>query len=201
MFRYQSGKRALFIAVMIVLLCFLCLTGATLAVFTNSQSDGTIGVITTAGNVKVDIVDALDTNRSLVGNVLQFESNANGERFDTDSVYFEPGAAFRTHGFKVKNKGDIPIKFRVYISEDENHDMTAFNEAFEILISDDPTDMSNAVSVIEFDEKLDPYACSDSTYYLYIKMKETADNDFQNFECSGIGVTVYAAQGNITVGD
>lgn len=199
MFRYQNHKRKFYIAAMIVLFCLVSLAGATYAIFTSNIKDGTIGVVATAGNIDVDIVDAANTDRSLIDNVLQFESNAEGERFDTDSVYFEPGAAFRTHGFKVKNKGEIPIKFRMYISEDAEHDMTAFNEAFEILIAKDPADMSSAVKIMEFEEKIEPYTCGADTYYLFIKMKETANNDFQNFACSGIGITVYAVQGNIII--
>ena len=199
MFRYRTNKRALTIAAMIILLCLVCLTGATFALFTSNVKDGTIGVVATAGFIDVDVVDADNTDHSLVDSSLgfQFESNADGKRFDTDSVYFEPGAAFRTHGFKVKNKSSIPIKFRMYISEDDDTDMNAFNEAFEILISTDPTDMTNAVKIIEFEEAIEAETCGADTYYLFIKMKETAGNDFQGFAYEGIGVTVYAVQGNL----
>jgi hypothetical protein len=39
-----------------------------------------------------------------------------------------------------------------------------------------------------------------TTYYLYIKMKETIGNDFQNKVYTGIGITVYAVQGNAMIG-
>ena len=57
MFRYQSNKQAFVIALFVILLCIICLTGATLALFTSNPDDGTIGVITTAGIVNVDIVE------------------------------------------------------------------------------------------------------------------------------------------------
>ena len=36
-----------------------------------------------------------------------------------------------------------------------------------------------------------------ATYYLVIRMKENAGNEFQDQAYSGIGVTVYAIQGNV----
>ena len=196
MFRYQTSKRALFIAAMIIL---LCLAGSTLAIFTSDKNDGTIGVVAIAGDIEVDIVDADDTSRSLIDGVLQFESSTDGERFDIDSVYFEPGRAFRTQGFKVKNTGNIDIKFRMYISADDKIDMNVFNEAFEILISTDPDDFSKAENIIYFEDELARDTCAPDTYYLYIKMRETAGNEFQGDVYSGIGVTVYAVQGNINI--
>ena len=37
------------------------------------------------------------------------------------------------------------------------------------------------------------------TYYLVIRMKETAGNEFQNKTYTGIGITVYAVQGNAPI--
>ena len=42
MFRYKSNKQAIIIAALIILLCFVCLTGSTLALFTNDPEKGTI---------------------------------------------------------------------------------------------------------------------------------------------------------------
>ena len=39
------------------------------------------------------------------------------------------------------------------------------------------------------------------TYYLVIKMREEAGNEFQDKSYTGIGVTVYAVQGNAEVGE
>ena len=165
-----------------------------MALFTSDLEDGTIGVVATAGNVKVDIIDDSSENpSSLVGQVLQFQTSSNQR-----DVLFEPGVTFYTQGFKVKNTGDIPVNFRIYISNDENFDMAEFAEAFELWISTDPTDPSQAQKLISFDGRLEVGETSE-TYYLFVRMKETAENKFQGKEYTGIGVTVYAVQGNVSV--
>ncbi|MBQ2255370.1 MAG: hypothetical protein II330_00755 [Clostridia bacterium] len=194
MFRYRSNKQAFIIAVLVILLCLISLTGATYALFTSGANSGTIGIITTAGDIKVDIVDAADEEQSLVGQVLQFRTSS-----DSKEILFEPGAAFCTQGFKIKNTGDIPINFRLSVSEDEDIDMEEFYEAFEVWISTNPTDPSDATKLIEFTDRLEVGSSSEDTYYLFIKMKETVGNDFQGKTYTGIGVTVYAVQGNVNV--
>ena len=195
MFRYKSNKQAFIIAAMIILICLICLTGATYALFTSNLSDGTIGVITTSGDVRVDIVNP-DDEQSLVGQVLEFITLS-----ENKDILFEPGASFYTQGFKVKNIGDIPINYRVSISEDEEIDMHEFNEAFDIWITTDPHDMTKAQRLTAFVGRLDPEESSDEVYYLCVKMKETAGNYFQDKTYTGIGITVFAVQGNAEIGE
>ena len=74
MFRYKSSMKSVTIAVMVILLCMICLVGATLALF-GDTADGAIGIITTAGDIKVDIVDATEEHNSLVGSYLRFRTS------------------------------------------------------------------------------------------------------------------------------
>ena len=180
---------------MIILVCLVCLTGSTLAIFTNNPNDGTIGIVTTAGEVKVDIVDEF-ANDTLVGKVLQFQTTANQKE-----ILFEPGAVFYTQGFKVKNAGDIPINFRLSVSEDEKIDMEEFNNAFDVWISTDKTNPGNAQKLTDFTGHLKVGETSETTYFLFIKMKESVGNEFQGKTYTGIGVTVYAVQGNVDIGE
>ena len=191
MYRYRSNLQALIIAALVVLLCLSCLTGATLALFTSDIRDGTIGVVTTTGKVKVDIVDTY-YEETLVGRALDFFTTSNHQE-----ILFEPGAFFYTQPFKVKNDGNIPINFRLSVSEDKDIDMEHFHEAFEVWISKDPTS-SEAERLTEFKGRLEAGESSES-YYLLVKMKETAGNEFQKKSYSGIGVTVYAVQGNAII--
>ncbi|MBR2464135.1 MAG: hypothetical protein IKB41_01715 [Clostridia bacterium] len=190
MFRYNSVSKHLFIAGLVILLCLVCLTGATLALFVSAPTDGTIGIITTSGNVRVDIVDAT-SKVSLVGQVLQLQTSS-----ERREILFEPGATYFTQGFKVKNTGDIPINFRLSVSDDEGIDMDEFYEAFEVWIAKDNPDLSNAERLTDFRGSLKVGECSESTYYLFIKMKEDVGNEFKGKIYTGVGVTVYAVQGN-----
>ena len=196
MFRYKSNKQACIIAVLIILLCLVCLVGATYALFTSDPDDGTIGIVTTTGLVKVDIVDT--AGATLQNRSLAFMS-ASDQPTDSSKVFFEPGATFYTQGFKIENQGNIPILFSLTISKDENIDMDKFNEAFDLYLveekEDGTKDIENAEHIVNFRGTLEPNKSS-KTYYLVIKMKETAGNEFQGKLYTGIGVTVYAVQAN-----
>lgn len=177
---------------LVILICLVSLTGATLALFTSNPDDGKIGVIATTGNVRVDIVDS-DTEDSLIDEVLEFKTDE-----DKEGILFEPGATFYTVGFKAKNVGDIPINFRMYISDDESLDMDEFEKAFEFYITTNPENPTDAEKLLNFTGRLEVGQSSD-TYYLVIKMKEDATNEFQGKVYSGIGITVCAVQGNVNI--
>ena len=185
----KKNKRSFIIGALILLLCLMFLLGVTVALFINDLDDGTIGIITTTGKIKVDIVDARDEQSSLEGRALQFEKGA----------LFEPGATFCTQGFKVKNTGNIAIRFRMAVSEDEKIDMTEFHEAFDVWITTDSSGKGEICRLTDFDERLEAGESSERTYYLLVHMKTSAENEFQGRTYSGIGITVYAVQGNVTI--
>ena len=202
MLRYKLKKQTLLIAVLAILLCLVCLAGATLALFTNDLKDGTIGVITTSGNIEVDIVDTSPEENSLKGKVLQFQTTK-----EQKDILFEPGAVYCTQGFRIKNTGNVRINFLLTVSEDDDIDMTKFHEAFEVWISTSPSRSADAKLLTEFRGDLTagdkgtllPGDLSEETYYLHVKMKETAGNEFQGAKYDGIGITVHAVQGNVSV--
>ena len=192
MFHYKSSKQAFIIPALIILLCLSCLVGSTFALFTSDPDAGTIGVITTSGSVKVDIVDTSDQQNSLVGSVLLFQTTAKQE-----DILFEPGSAFYTQGFRVKNEGTVPINFRLSVSEVLGDNKDEFNEAFEMWITKNSTNLDGAVPVTEFVGRVEAETTDTDIYYLFVKMKESVSGiEFQRQEYKGIGVTVYAVQGN-----
>ena len=195
MFRYKTNKQAYIIAALVILLCLVCLTGATLALFTNNPNDGTIGIVTTTGDVSVDIVDLEGV--TLKERSLQFVITS--ENTYKENVLFEPGAKFYTQGFKVKNDGTIPVQFTVSVSKDEKIDMEEFDKAFDVWIVEEDEngnkDFSGAQKLTKFKGEL-AVGKSSNTYFLLIKMKENVGNEFQGKTYTGIGVTVYAVQGN-----
>lgn len=194
MFRYKTNKQAFIIAALVIMLCLVCLTGATLALFTSDLNDGTIGIITTSGDVEIDIVDTSDA--SLQDKALAFMTTYGA--VDSDTVLFEPGATFYTQGFRVKNTGDIPVNFSLSVSKDDRIDMEEFDKAFEVWIVKEGDDFKNAEQLTSFKGRLEVGESSE-TYYLFIKMKESVGNEFQGKTYTGIGVTVYAVQGNVDI--
>ena len=177
---------------LVILLCLVCLTGATLALFTSDPNDGTIGIVTTSGDVEIDIVDK--SGATLQNKALAFMTTSGS--IDSEKVYFEPGATFYTQGFRISNKGDIPVNFSLSISKDDKIDMEEFEKAFELWIVKEGDDFRSAKKLTEF--KVNGLAAGkeSDTYLLFIKMKESVGNEFQGKTYTGIGVTVYAVQGN-----
>ena len=145
MFRYKTHKQAFIIATLVILLCLTCLAGATLALFTSDLNDGTIGIVTTSGEVDIDIVD-LD-GVTLQNRALAFISTA-GTPINSETVLFEPGATFYTQGFKIKNDGNIPVNFRISVSK--GVDKEEFEKAFDLLIVKEGDDVRNAQELTDF---------------------------------------------------
>ncbi len=180
----------------IILLCLISMVGVTWALFTNGD-DGKIGVNVASGQVEVGIID--DNGDSLVGRVLEFDLNGDDDKDENHVVYFEPGATIYTQSFRVINTGTVSINFRVYISNDEKENMQAFEDAFELWITKDPNNLNDAKQIKSFVvEDFAPDQVSEK-YFLVIRMKESAGNEFQGKEYSGIGITVYAVQGNVEI--
>lgn len=190
MFRYKSNKQALVIAALVILLCLVCLTGATLALFTNDLRDGTIGIVTTSGDVEIDIVDSFGA--SLKNESLSFITTS-------DEPIFEPGAVFRTQEFCIVNTGTVSVQFSLSVSKDEDFAEEDVANAFEIwIVPANSPDYRNAERLTNFKGRLGVGDASES-YILIVKMKETAGNEFQGKTFSGIGITVYAVQGNAEI--
>ena len=151
-----------------------------------STDDGSIGVNVTTGKCKIDIVDAEGV--SIVGDVLDFAIEDG-----VDTLYFEPGMTCYTEAFRVKNIGTVGINFHVSVSEDDSIDSEEFKQAFELWITNDLTDIYAAKELTEFTGTLMPDGQS-GEYYLVVRMKDTAGNDFQDKTYTGIGITVHAVQ-------
>ena len=188
---FIKRKTSLLISILLVFLCLTNIVGMTAALFFDDNEDGKICVNITTGQVKVDIVDI--HQQSLEGDVLRFARS-----HDQGMLYFEPGAAYCTQGFQIKNEGNILINYNLYISNDPNMDMVAFKKAFDVYITDDLEGFRTVEPLTSFQGTLQPKTNS-TTYYLIVRMKADADNVFQQQRYDGIGVTVYAVQGNVGV--
>jgi hypothetical protein len=195
MFHYKTHKQEFIMTALVILLFLGCFVGVTLTLFKSDLldgNDGTIGIITTSGSVEIDIVDL--SGKTLQNKALALMTSSGAT--DSEKVLFEPGATFYTQGFKIKNTGDIPVNFSLSVSKDDKIDMEECDKAFELWIVKEGDDFRNAKKLTEF--KVNGLAAGESsdTYYLFIKMQETAGNEFQGKTYTGIGVTVYAVQSN-----
>ena len=202
----KTNKSAIIIAVMIILLCLSSVAGATLALFTFTTEDGKIGINATSGSFKVDIIDPDNAEEenppSLLGDVLSFYT-----KDESGVALFEPGAVYRTQGFCIYNKSEIPMRYIIHISEDAElmEKFYAkygedFYDSFDVWLTDDPGGAGDLIRLRDFEGHLEA-GKSSKPYYLVFRMKEIAGNKFQGEEIyTGVGITVCVVQSNGSFG-
>ena len=193
----KATKRALLTSVMALVMCVVMLVGTTFAWFTDTASTNVNRIV--AGNLDVDIVDATDTSTSLDKGTLQFLRAADGtdEPTKVENVLWEPGATFFTQGFKIANKGNLALKYKVVVSG-----TTGDTGLLKVMEFDVVSKMEKTGSKVDFDTTpgtlLPSTAAGTPTYsdvyYLRGHMKEDAGNEYKNMTLTGISVTVYATQ-------
>ena len=202
--KLKSKKSALLLSFTSLLLCFAMLAGSTFAWFTDTATTGVNKIV--AGNLKVDIVDATNTADSLTaeGKELKFQ-NKEGN----NNILWEPGVTFLTQGFKIKNDGNLALKWKMAINKENavNSKVAGSTIAKDGMSLLDVIDFSVVISQAKDAEAVVPIedfvgelktqnAVSADTYYIKAHMQETAGNDYQDLTLDGITITVYATQLN-----
>ncbi len=194
----KATKRALLTSVMALVMCVVMLVGTTFAWFTDTASTNVNRIV--AGNLDVDIVDATDTSTSLDKGTLQFLRAADGtdEPTKVENVLWEPGATFFTQGFKIANKGNLALKYKVVVSG-----TTGDTGLLKVMKFDVVSAMTKTGSEVDFaanpGQLLPPTSDTprvSDTYYLRGRMDESAGNEYKDMTLTGISVTVYATQLN-----
>ena len=194
----KATKRALLTSVMALVMCVVMLVGTTFAWFTDTASTGVNKI--QAGNLKVDIVDKDGTslkNKSLsfIKAGLTTDTGAEIDPNATTEILWEPGCRYLTEGFKIKNDGNLALKWKAVV----NKGTTAKNPGkFDLLdvidfylVKGDKN--SEGTLLDEFTGTLQKTETSD-VYYIKGVMKTTAGNDYQGLTLDGITITVYATQ-------
>ena len=191
----KATKRALLTSVMALVMCVVMLVGTTFAWFTDTASTNVNRIV--AGNLDVDIVDATDTSTSLDKGTLQFlrAADGTGEPTKVENVLWEPGATFFTQGFKIANKGNLALKYKVVVSGTTGDTGLLKVMKFDVVSAMAKTgfEVDFAANPGQLPPTSDTPSVSD-TYYLRGHMDESAGNEYKNMTLTGISVTVYATQ-------
>ena len=187
----KATKRALLTSVMALVMCVVMLVGTTFAWFTDTASTAVNKIV--AGNLNVDIVD--ENNNSLDGGSLSFIKAGVGTDAEA-AILWEPGATFFTQGFKIVNKGNLALKYKVVVSgtTGDGKLLKAIDFAF---VTDNTTPDADPVSFANEGSLLkqnDSAPANNGVYYLRGHMKEEAGNEYKNLTLDGISITVYATQ-------
>ena len=185
----KSLKRALLSSAFSLIICIAMLIGTTFAWFTDTASTAVNKI--QAGNLKVDIVD--QNGNSLNGKSLSFRDVNN----KTD-ILWEPGAKFNLDSFKIVNKGNLALKYKVIISGINGSAKLLEAIDFTVKIGD-----AAEAALADWEGVLLPEAAAAAdtmpvkeTKLITIsgKMREDAGNEYQGLSIGGIGITVLATQ-------
>ena len=182
----KATKRALLTSVMALVMCVVMLVGTTFAWFTDTASTAVNKIV--AGNLDVDIVD--ENNNSLDGESLSFKDVNN----DTD-ILWEPGATFFTQGFKIVNKGNLALKYKVVVSGTTGDAKLLKAITFDVVT--EKTKEATEALAEEGNLLLNGASAPEAEnvyYYLRGHMYENAGNEYKNLTLDGISITVYATQ-------
>ena len=193
----RATKRALLTSVMALVMCVVMLVGTTFAWFTDTASTGVNKIV--AGNLKVDIVGATTGNHI---DSLSFQNKDN-----SSSILWEPGVTFHTEGFRIKNDGNLALKWKMVVNKDSastgvvegSNGKAGMNllDVIDFSVVSSKDENAPAVKIDEFVGHTAAETIDSVTYYIKGTMKTTAGNDYQNLTLNGITITVYATQDTV----
>ena len=188
----KQTKRALLTSVMALVMCVVMLVGTTFAWFTDTASTSVNTI--KAGNLKVLLMDK-DGN-DLEGKTLDFlQMNENGEVKSNANILWEPGATYQLPEMKIKNDGDLALKYKIDVSGAKVAEGAPAKSLDLLNVLEWTYTVGGNDYALNSDKRL---GVGDSdTLVIKAHMKETANNDYQNMAINGIAITVYATQDTV----
>ncbi len=186
----KKTKRALLTSAFAILMCTAMLVGTTFAWFTDTATTAVNKI--QSGTLDIDIVD--ENGNTLEGKSLNFKK---AEGHEDEEILWEPGVTFDLNSFKIVNKGNLALKYKVTINGVDGD--AKLLEAIEFTIKKgeaEPTPVENWEGVLLPDgETAEGYETIETApITISGHMKEDAGNEYQNLSIEGIGITVAATQ-------
>ena len=185
-------KKALRGSLFALFLCIALLIGTTFAWFTDTASTGVNKI--QSGNLKVDIIG--ETSNDHVEK-LNFTKAAGAE---SEQILWEPGCRYLTEGFRIANKGNLALKWKVKVNKGTTDDNKGNYDLLDVI---DFYLVTKAADGTETETSLDEFAGNlkktetSGVYYIKGVMQTTAGNEYQGLTLDGITITVYATQDTV----
>ena len=176
-----SSKQALLLSVLSMVLCVSMLIGSTFAWFTDSAT-ANVNTIQ-SGNLDVELVG--EDGEPLEG-ALKWKAQDNRE-----TILWEPGCEYKTQGFRIKNNGNLALKYTIALNG-----VVGDAKLLEVINFSVVDANGTEIALNTFEGKLENANQTSDVLYLKGKMSEAADNNYMKQELSGITIVVYATQLN-----
>ena len=189
----KQTKRALLTSIMALVMCVVMLVGTTFAWFTDTASTNVNKI--EAGKLDVQLLDK--GGNDLEGKTLNWVKAEGGKN---QQVLWEPGCSYNLESFKIKNNGNLKLKYKVLINGLTGNAELLNAIDFTVAVADPaltPKDGTSTVSTVadlnSFEGTLDA-GVETGLITITGKMKTDAGNTYQGKTIDGIAITVYAAQ-------
>ena len=176
---HRQTKRALLTSVMALVMCVVMLLGTTFAWFTDTAKTNVNTIKAGNLNVTLEKQEADDSWVPAENETLTWKTYDNRAQ---DQIFWEPGCTYDLQPVRVKNDGNLALKYKIEITGIKGSDK--LNEVITWTIND--TDLS-----------ADHYlAAGKTSTALTIKghMDENAGNEYKNLTIENIAITVVATQ-------
>ena len=185
MARSKTTKRALVASVCATLMCIAMLIGTTFAWFTDTASTSVNKI--QSGTLDVELWQAT-SDAKLDSSALKWVKATDHE---SEEVLWEPGATYNLESFRIKNNGNLALKYKVIISG-------IIGDAKLLDAIDFTVQVGNgtATTLANWDGKLTAGAVTDAIT-ITGTMKTTAGNEYQDLAIDGIAITVVATQDTV----
>ena len=179
----QKMRRAFLGGALLTIIAVMLMLGSTMAWFQDSE----VVINTyTFGNLDVDVVDKDGT--TIAATTINFVKPDGGE-YQADEFLFEPGATFRLKEFYVKNSGDVALKYRLKLDSGRATGDIKLLDAMDVYatMGGDPFALDSETRTLAARE-------TDEAVQIYLHMKPSAGNEYQDLAVSGLIVKVIAVQ-------
>ena len=179
MTKRTNTKKALLLSVLSLLCCVAMFIGSTFAWFTDSATANVSSI--TSGKLDVQLIDdngnEIDENATL--NWIKKEG--------TDAVLWEPGCTYELPAVRVKNNGNLALKYKLVVNG------LAGSAKLLEAIDFSYTDKDGNPVELSAESFLAPQAVSDEIV-IRGTMKQSAGNEYMNLSLTGISISVVATQ-------
>ena len=193
----RSIKKALISSMLAMLMCAAMLIGTTFAWFTDTASTAVNKI--EAGNLKIELWQA-DNDSKLGSEPLKWVSADNRAQ---DDILWEPGCTYNLESFRIKNNGNLALKYKVVINGLvgsakllEAIDFTVSVDGTPLVAKDGTSAVATVADLNNFEGKL---GAREVTGKITVtgKMKTTAGSEYMGEKIEGISFTVYATQDTV----
>lgn len=179
----QKMRRAFLGGALLTIISVMLMLGSTMAWFQDSK----VVINTyTFGNLDVDVVN--ENGTTIAATTINFVK-PDGREYQADEFLFEPGATFRLKEFYVKNSGDVALKYRLKLDSGSATGNIKLLDAMDVYAT-----MGGDPFALDSETRTLAARKTDEAVQIYLHMKPSAGNEYQDLAVSGLIVKVIAVQ-------